>query len=154
MILKKDSLTELMKHYQNVQDVLIVGGGPSLKNYNLSQIKSSENLLLICCNQAFLQLPQAQISHHSDYSWWLNYQDQLKQFEGHLRTGCGLGQNIEYPSESRIHKLSTARAEHVQCLFQDHDLVYGNNCGLQALSLAHLFQPKNIWLLGFDFQPE
>lgn len=140
--------------YKNIKDILIIGGGPSIKNYDLQHLPIQDDLLIICCNQAFLQCPQAQISHHSDYSWWLNYQDQLKHFSGILRTGCGLGSNLDYPLESKIYKLTTARVRQLDLLFQNPNLIYGNNCGLQALSLAHLFQPYNIWLLGFDFRAE
>lgn len=33
-------------------------------------------------------------------------------------------------------------------------MITGNNCGLQALVLAHLFKPQNIVLIGFDFKAD
>ena len=109
---------------------------------------------MICCNQAFLSCPQAQISHHSDYSWWLDYQTHLKHFKGQLRTGCGLGRNIAYPADINIYELHTVRGAATAALFQDPNYVYGNNCGLQALAFAHHFKPQHIWLIGFDFKAD
>jgi hypothetical protein len=154
MPIPQHQLAMLLQHYKNIQHILVVGGGPSLKNYDLNQIKIIDNLLIICCNQAFLHCPQAQISHHSDYSWWLEYQTHLKHFKGQLMTGCGLGRNIAYPPNSHIYKLHTAHGAQTASLFKDQDYVYGNNCGLQALALAHHFTPQNIWLIGFDFKAQ
>ncbi|OTG84521.1 hypothetical protein B9T33_01695 [Acinetobacter sp. ANC 5054] len=145
---------EFIQHYMHVQDVLIIAGGPSQLSFDLTTIHPSKKLLIICCNQSFLQLPQAQIAHHSDYAWWLQYQATLKaSFQGDIISGCGLGHNRPYP-EHEVLSLKTVRIDTQAELFHSLHYVYGNNCGLQAFSLAHLFQPQRIWLMGYDFQAQ
>lgn len=143
--------------YQYIQNnkfidtIFIIGGGPSIKMMNLTALHNPKHFV-ICCNQAFELFPHAQITHHSDYSWWMKYQSQLEtQFKGHFITGCGLGNNQNYP-ETVVRMQFIHHANQDQ-LFKSTEHVYGNNCGLQALSIAHLFQPKNIVLIGFDFKP-
>lgn len=143
---------EFIQHYMHVQDILIIAGGPSQLSFDLTTIQPSKKLLIICCNQSFLQLPQAQIAHHSDYAWWLQYQPMLKAcFQGDIISGCGLGHNRPYP-EHEVINFKTVRIDTQAELFHSPYFVYGNNCGLQAYSLAHLFQPQRIWLMGYDFQ--
>ena len=146
-----DHFQKLIHDYTHVGDVLIVGGGPSLKKFDLSRIQPSSECLVICCNQAIFQIPQAQIAHHADYRWWQDYADALKQLDLPLISGCGLGTNQPYPPQ-QVCKLSSINHRNHSQLFVNSELVYGNNTGLQALSMAHLFQPERIWLMGFDFQ--
>lgn len=142
--------------YQYIQDhkfldtIFIIGGGPSIKTMNLEALRNRKHFI-ICCNQAFEMFPHAQIAHHSDYGWWIKYQSLLEtQFKGHFITGCGLGNTQDYPET--VVRMQFIHHTNQDQLFRTTDYVYGNNCGLQALSLAHLFQPKNIVLIGFDFK--
>lgn len=148
-----DPMQSLLQQYRQVQNIVILGGGPSLQTLDLAQLHPTQECLIICCNQAFQLMPQAQIAHHSDYQWWKNYQQALDtEFQGQLITGCGLGSNASYPEH--IHQFSTCQNDQLASLFQSLRLTYGNNCGLQALALAHLFQPESIWLAGFDFKAQ
>lgn len=148
-----EKIQNLIQKYHQVEFVIIVGGGTSLKQFDLIQLQPQHNQLIICCNQAFRLIPTAQISHHSDYVWWMEYQKQLKvHFQGELITGCNLGHNQTYPDQ--VTHLRCARVDSLATLFTEPDLIYGNNCGLQALALAHLFQPTSIYLLEFDFQAD
>ena len=141
---------QYIQHHKFINTIFIIGGGPSIKTLDLSGLDTSKHLI-ICCNQAFELFPNAQITHHSDYSWWEKYQSSLEiQFKGHFITGCGLGNTRAYP-EMVTHMQFIHHANQAQ-LFRSSNHVYGNNCGLQALSIAHLFQPKNIVLIGFDFK--
>lgn len=134
--------------------IFIVGGGPSLNKINLDQLNAN-HIFTIACNQAFQLLPNATIAHHSDFSWWKAHKISLENdFTGKLITGCGLGTNQNYPNSSSVYKLNTIRFDNKHEFLINHDLVYGNNCGLQAVSLAHFFIPKNIILIGFDFKAD
>lgn len=148
-----EKIKNIIEKYHQVKQIIIIGGGTSIKQFDLSQLQVTNHQLIICCNQAFHLIPTAHISHHSDYAWWLQYQDQLQQdFQGELITGCGLGHNKAYPEI--VTQLRCARVDSLADLFTQPDLIYGNNCGLQALALAHLFQPTSIYLLGFDFNAD
>ena len=145
--------SDFYQYIQNnkfIDTIFIIGGGPSLKKIDLTVLNDPQ-YFVVCCNQAFELFPHAQITHHSDYSWWTQYQSQLKtQFKGHFITGCGLGNSRSYPEI--VERMQFIHHANQDQLFKATDHVYGNNCGLQALSLAHLFQPKNIVLIGFDFK--
>lgn len=145
-------LTHYLKKYTQPETIFIIGGGPSLKQHDTQALQNPE-YFVISCNQAFRLFPYARIAHHSDYSWWVKYKLQLEQhFKGDLITGCGLGNTLDYPSN--VIRLSTSNYKNHDELFQLPTLITGNNCGLQALALAHLFQPKNIVLIGFDFKAD
>ncbi|SPL68912.1 motility associated factor glycosyltransferase family protein [Acinetobacter stercoris] len=134
------------------ETIFIIGGGPSIQSYDLTQLQHPD-YFIITCNQAFQLLPHSKISHHSDYSWWQKYHQRLEMdFKGQIITGCGLGSNLTYPDS--VIKLNTIQFHTREQLFKSPSYVYGNNCGLQTVSLAHLFIPKNIVLIGFDFKSE
>ena len=144
----KSDFTHYLKD-QNPKNIFIIGGGPSLQKLDTTALQKSEHFI-ICCNQAFKLFPYANIAHHSDYQWWLEYQSELEQnFLGDYITGCGLGHSSDYPSN--VTRLYTVTHDTQHELFQSSNRILGNNCGLQALALAHLFQPENIILIGFDF---
>lgn len=141
---------QYIQDHKFINTIFIIGGGPSIKTMDLTALRDPKHFV-ICCNQAFAMFPHAQITHHSDYSWWEKYQSSLgTQFKGLFITGCGLGNSRSYP-ESVVQMQFIHHGNQDQ-LFRTTEHVYGNNCGLQALSLAHLFQPKNIVLIGFDFK--
>lgn len=145
-----DNFRYYLQQYQKPELIFIIGGGPSLKKIDLLSLQHS-NHFIICCNQAFQLFPNARIAHHSDYNWWQQYQIKLEQqFKGDLITGCGLGSTLSYPSN--VTRLSTSHYENHHELFTLPTMITGNNCGLQALVLAHLFKPQHIILIGFDFK--
>ena len=141
-----------LKQHQQPKTIFIIGGGPSLQKIDDLALQNTQHFV-ICCNQAFRLFPYARIAHHSDYSWWVKYKLQLEQhFKGDLITGCGLGNTLDYPSN--VTRLSTSNYNNHHELFNLPTLITGNNCGLQALALAHLFKPQNIVLIGFDFKTD
>ena len=146
-----DLYHQMLDEYHNVPDIVIIGGGPSLKNFQLNQIESNNNQLIISCNQSIFQIPHAQIAHHSDHDWWQEFSEAMKEIHEPLISGCGLGRKLKYDA-TRVLELKHLNATNLHQFLHDQRLVCGNNAGLQALSMAHLFLPKRIWLIGFDFQ--
>ena len=144
--------SDYVQSHLHPKTIFVVGGGPSLNQHDLAVLNQPEHFV-ICCNQAFSLIPSAKIAHHSDYAWWEQYQSQLEsQFTGDFITGCGLGNTKAYPDV--VTHMGFIQHHNLDDLFRSAMYVYGNNCGLQALSIAHLFQPQNIVLIGFDFKAE
>lgn len=149
--LMQTNIKTVIERHLYPDNIFIIGGGPSLKDLDLSPLHN-QSYFTIVCNQAYQLIPSATIAHHSDYQWWDSHKDSLeREYKGELVTGCGLGTNLTYPADA-VHKLQTINFENKQDFLIDTNLVYGNNCGLQAVSLAHFFMPKNIILIGFDFK--
>ncbi|MCP1771287.1 hypothetical protein J2T38_000076 [Neisseria perflava] len=149
--------SEAFLHYMQQQrypdTIFVIGGGPSLKNVNFS-LFTPEHFVIVC-NQAFELMPHARIAHHCDHKWWRDYRTSLAEnFKGEFITGCGLGCNLEEDGSVLRVGLRNQNSQLGEEIFYPTDdiYVYGGNSGLQALSLAHLFAPKNIVLIGFDFQ--
>lgn len=146
-------LSELVLNKPPIQKIFVIGGGASLLQQPIHLLDAKQHFI-ITCNEAFTFFPNAMISHHADYSWWQEHQNQLNfVFKGSIKTGAGLGTNLPYPDNS-IETLTMVKANNQDLLFRTPEYIYGNNCGLQALSLAHLMRPKHIILLGFDFKIE
>lgn len=144
--------SEYVEQHSSPQTIFVLGGGPSLKKHDLTPLNTPEHFV-ICCNQAFQLIPSAKITHHSDYAWWEQYQSRLaSEFRGDFITGCGLGNSKTYPKA--VTELKITPPAQWEQLFSSTMQVYGNNCGLQAMCIAHLFQPQNIVLIGFDFKTE
>lgn len=145
--------SDLVLNEPPTKKIFVIGGGASLQQQPIHLLDTKQHFL-ITCNEAFRFFPEAYISHHADYSWWQEHKNQLDRlFKGAIKTGAGLGTNLPYPDNS-IEMLTMVKANNQDLLFRTPEYIYGNNCGLQALSLAHLLRPKHIILLGFDFKIE
>lgn len=140
------SLANLIEQRKGIDTIFVVAGGPSLEMFDRSII-SAEQHSIIVCNTAYKLYPTAMLAHHADYSWWRAHGEHLiKHFKGEHITGVGMGVNVwNYPTS--VQRLNYIGANGI---LANPLSVSGINSGQQGLSLAHLFEPRRIVLLGFD----
>lgn len=122
--------------------VYIIGGGPSLKNQDLSFTK---NRRTIVTNNAYKLVPWAEVLFFMDYKWY-------KQHEGWLGSYDGLIVTIaEQTRENRRIKFVERGSKNM--LSPHRNVInHGNNSGYCGVHLAYLFGATTIILVGFDMK--
>jgi hypothetical protein len=131
--------------YWDQQDVIIIGGGPSLKDLDWSLL-SGENT--IGCNTAFIHGPSiCKVCIFGDYKWWETFKDQLSKYSDE---GGSVFTNCPKLMTSPVKWLWTISREshglHESCIG------WNGNTGAAAINLAILFGAKRIFLLGYDMK--
>ncbi len=126
------------------QEVFIIGGAPSLENFNFNLLKG---LRTIGCNDAYLHGKEiCNIVLFGDYNWYEHHEDRLVNFEGTVFT------SLPYFTASPFrcpHWLWWLQRVNSVGLFKDK-LGFNYNTGGEAINLALLMGAKTIYLLGFD----
>lgn len=125
------------------QDVLIIGGGPSLKSLDWSLLKNENT---IGCNSAFIHGPEiCKICIFGDYRWWVKYETELFEY---ARKGGTVFTNNQKLFNVRISWLWTmGRESHG---LHERTLGWNGNTGASAINLAILLGAKRVFLLGYD----
>jgi len=120
--------------------VYIVGGGPSLKDFNWNLLKGKN---VICVNRAFQVLPDADVLYWTDSRFYKWHKAEIDLFKGKKIT-CRTIPNP--PADVTILKSNLARG------FDDRPdyITHGNNSGFGAISLAVKMGATKIYLLGYD----
>ena len=124
------------------QDVFIIGGGPSLRNFDWSLLHSE---LTIGCNTAFTLGPQiCKICVFGDRAWFRIYEQQLANFEGVVFTNASALLDTKIPWLWTMPRRATGL---------HHDaLGWNGNTGAAAINLALLLGARRVYLLGYDMQ--
>jgi hypothetical protein len=131
------------------EDAFIIGGGPSLKDFDWSQLSG---LNTIGCNQAFeLGHAVCQICIFGDLPWFEKNKYELERY-------ALLGGKIV----SICPAFSSSTCDWLHCLTRlnnglstsGHRLGWNSNTGAAAINLALLMGAKRVYLLGFDNQGE
>jgi hypothetical protein len=123
----------------------IVGGGPSLKNFDWSLLN---NKFVIAINRAYEVLPNAQIVYFTDDNWYREHREQLLKHSGRLIKGSlTLDKHKDDPIEQYLltgpNGLETTPGK----------LRHGHNSAYAAINLAGIhLKIKNIYLLGIDMK--
>ncbi len=130
--------------------VVIVGGGPSLKNFDLTGIEKFKS---IAVNSAFKLVPNADILFYADTRWWRwNSADIKKVFgTGRIVSTSSCAAAFLDPSVVRMGR---------DYRYQDQDeplsttpgYLSGSDSGYMAINLAVQMGASRIILLGFDMQ--
>lgn len=128
------------------QDCYIVGGGPSLINFDWSQL---EDKFVIAINRAYEVLPNADIVYFTDQVWYEQHGPALLKHKGKLIKGSthpGLRKIDSCVQEYKLVRERGLETGH-------HELSHGRNSAYAAINLAgvHL-EFKRIYLLGIDMQ--
>lgn len=130
-------------------EVLILGNGPSLANYDWSNL--SEWTSVIAINDAFRRAPRADVLYFADEGWYKANKDVLDVYEGPLAVtrsafdrdvSCRLGDKLRVVDRSWGCALSRTPT-----------YLAGFDSGSNAINLAYLGGAKRILLLGFDMRP-
>jgi hypothetical protein len=122
------------------ETVYIIGGGPSLKNFDLGQLAGSRTIAI---NKAILFHSQADVLYWTDvrfYTWYKKEVDNYKGLKFALRPGSQYSDDVKVLKKGKTHGIETDR----------QTLAHGNNSGYAAINLAYHLGAKRIILLGFD----
>ena len=122
------------------QDVYIIGGGPSLKDFDWQRL---HNKITIGCNDAYRLGPSVcNICAFADHKWHGKNQEGLKEFLNPVITN-----HKSFEPHSQV--LWLERVDHG--LSRDK-LGHGGNTGCIALNLALILGARRVLLLGFDMK--
>lgn len=130
------------------QDIFIIGGGPSLKNFDFSKLKSKFKIAL---NSAFFGTDPHAV-FWMDSVWPAKNFDILTEYPGYKFcskvSGSGyIKKNIKGIANSTVlNKKSDYGFSH------NIDEVCGNNSGAQCLNFVCNLKPHRILLLGYDME--
>jgi hypothetical protein len=131
--------TTIQKKFEG-EVVYIIGGGPSLKNFDFRQLAGSRTIAI---NKAILFHTQADVLYWTDvrfYTWYKNEIDNYKGLKFTLKAGSQYTNDIKVLKKGKAYGLETDR----------QTLAHGNNSGYAAINLAYHLGAKRIVLLGFD----
>lgn len=124
------------------EDVYIIGGGPSLRNFDFDQLRG---LNTIGCNQAFiLGAERCNICIFGDWLFWERCKDALEDYGGWVATNYGTPEVLP----PWLHRYD--RLENGLCGPEDRRLAWNGNTGCLAINLALLLGAARVLLLGVD----
>jgi hypothetical protein len=122
------------------ETVYIIGGGPSLKNFNFANLKGHKTIAI---NKSILFHNDADVLYWTDsrfYTWYKNDIDNFNGLKFALKPGS------QYTSDINILKKGIPHG-----LEKDPGvLAHGYNSGYAAINLAYHLGASRIVLLGFD----
>jgi len=122
------------------ETVYIIGGGPSLKNFDFRQLAGSKTIAI---NKAVVFHPQADVLYWTDvrfYSWYKNEIDNYAGLKFALKPGSQYSNDVKILKKGKAYGLET----------DPQTLAHGNNSGYAAINLAYHLGAKRVILLGFD----
>lgn len=125
------------------QDVFIIGGGSSLKDFDWSLLKDERT---IGCNAAcFLGTDVCKICIFGDYQWFREYKDKLERYKddkGIIFTNCKQFERSHIDWVWWLPRLPHGLGTDA--------LGWNYSTGAAAVNLALILGAKRIFLLGFD----
>ena len=122
------------------ETIYIIGGGPSLKNFDFSKLIGSKTIAI---NKALLFHSQADVLYWTDsrfYSWHKNEIDNYKGLKFTIKTGGRYTTDIKILKKGKAFGIET----------DPQTVAHGNNSGYAAINLAYHLGASRIILLGFD----
>jgi hypothetical protein len=125
--------------------VVVVGGGPSLMDLDLTPLRAS-GAPVIACNNAFRLVPWADVIYFADSRWWRWHGADIDMDSGKYRVVTAGGATF---SDERIQRL---RREYDVALALEPNAVAGPDSGSMAMNLAYHYGASRIILLGFDMR--
>lgn len=120
--------------------VYIIGGGPSLKDFNWNLLKGKK---VIAINRAYEVLPWAEVLYWTDsrfYKWYKSDIDKLNNIKVTCRPFNNMPRDIILLKSNNNNKLD----------LRPSFISHGNNSGYGAINLAVKMGVKKIYLLGYD----
>jgi hypothetical protein len=124
-------------------DVYIIGGGPSLENFDWNLLKGKKT---IGCNNAYqLGFDVCKICIFGDRKWYLHHKKDLASY-----TGVVYGAEPSLKSQSLGSEVKMLK-RYAKGICED-GVGWNGNTGYAAINLAILLGAKRIYLLGFDMK--
>lgn len=141
--------TELVNFKETLQgqDVFILGGGASIRNFDFTRLKDKFTIVL---NSTIERVDACTGVFWTDYDWGAQNEDKLKNydcFKFSVRKHCD---NYINKGIRGIANSTVLRKGNDYGFSMDINEVCGNNSGAQAINLVANCQPYRIILLGFD----
>jgi len=124
----------------NDEVVYIIGGGPSLKDFDWNKLKGKK---VIAINRAFQVLPEADVLYWTDSRFYRWFKNDIDSFKG-LKVTCR-----DAPGNPGDITVLKPTSNIVIDLRPDY-IATGNNSGFGAICLAAKLGAKRIYLLGYD----
>lgn len=136
------------------QSVSLIGGGPSLRNFDFTRIPEDHNIIVI--NAAYQFIPDADIFFTEDYRFIEKFGESLHQtFNGIKVWHCLKGMKrdkglLHCPSLTVIHEGRDDK------FWSDNlsTLSFSSNSAVGAINLAEILGAKKLYLLGIDCRAE
>jgi len=126
----------------NNQTVILLAGGPSLKEQDLGLIK---HLPIIGINNSYLLGEWVDVCFFGDEQWYNWHRQPLKSFGG-LKVTC-------HPRNTQMQEVLHVEQDHSKKFGISKDpskIIFNYNSGSASINLACCFGAKNIILIGFD----
>jgi len=125
----------------------IVGGGPSLKNFDWSLL---DDKFVIAINNSYMVLPDAQILYCTDPPWIKDHLTELQKFKGTIYQGV---LNLNNPPKMEVVDKQWHLTGKEGLETKADSLKHGSNSSFAAINMAavHLGFTK-IYLLGIDMR--
>lgn len=129
------------------ETLFLIGGGPSLKDVDLTPLMKHQDRVLVS-NNAFKLFPEAYLAHHTDWCWWEWNKDQFHLFKGKYCSTTGIGANRnDYPKP-----FIWLKKEGDSGFSGNFPMIRGNNAGYQLMNIAFILGASQIILLGYDLK--
>jgi|TARA_R110001606_G_C15293407_1_gene641803 hypothetical protein len=122
------------------ETIYIIGGGPSLKNFNFQQLQGCKTIAI---NKAIIYHNTADILYWTDgrfYTWFKNEVDSYRGLKFALKPGSQYTHDIQVLKKGKPYGLEE----------DPQSLAHGFNSGYAAINLAYHLGAARIILLGFD----
>jgi hypothetical protein len=122
------------------ETIYIIGGGPSLKNFNFAELKGHRTIAI---NKAVFFHQTADVLYWTDsrfYTWYKNDIDNFNGLKFTLKPGSQYTTDIKVLRKGIPHGLEK----------DPQVLAHGYNSGYAAINLAYHLGAARIVLLGFD----
>lgn len=128
--------------------LFVVGGGPSLRGYDLSRLRERGRVLGIN-DSAFLVPSDAAFS--IDRTWLQRREARILAFPGEVWVGLGEPETENLRLPAKVNYLRRVQGSGLST--DPREVVNGLNSGYSALNLAVHKRARTIYLLGYDLTP-
>ena len=131
---------EAIPRIWNGDECFIIGGGPSVLDFDASLLRGKR---VIAINNAFQDFPQADILYFMDFHWWQWNAESIYDFGGLIFT-----LSPRFEQSFRIFAIGMAAQ---YAYYEGQEAInYASNSGLTGIFLAIKLGAGKINLVGFD----
>jgi len=137
--INKNTIYKEIQPIYKDQTIYLIGGGPSLKNFDFNVLKTKNSIAI---NKAYQVASFANFLYWSDFRFYQWFKEDIDNFKGFKVT------NKPKPIDDNIINLKDTGKLGID--INPHALRHGNNSGYAAINLAVHLGVNKIILLGYD----
>lgn len=139
------------------ETVAIIGGGPSLKGYDLSRVPGP--WAKIAVNNSYKIVPDADLLFFADARWYQHHYPALhRDWRGRMASTAGDHQKVPTAEVTKFGREFNAPIGRAEGPYNPNDpkswKLAGRDSGTMAVNLAYHLGARNIILFGFDMTYE